>query len=94
MSLNARLFGLFIVMFVLVFAVMIVVVFVIVVFSVILPVVPAVVLLVVNDVLFVCKFQVTNKLLLQDELLTVLMETLRCIVFGRMLLGMLSVVFK
>ena len=48
----------------------------------------AVLLLVVNDVLFVCKFQVT------DELLTVLTETLRCVAFGRMLLGMLSGVLK
>ena len=76
---------------------MLVVVFVIVVFPVVntvvlvamlvvVPVVPAVVLLVVNDVLFVCKFQVTDKLLLEVELLTAyLMEILRCIVIGRML---------
>ena len=54
LSLEARLFALF-------FVVLVVIEF---------TVVLVVVLLVVNDLLFVCKFQVTAKLLFEGELLT------------------------
>ena len=88
LSLEARLFELFINVFVVAFVVVLMFVVVFAVVFVSMLVVVSVVLL------FVCKFQVTDKLLLENELLTVLTEILRCIVFGRMLLDMLSVILE